>query len=214
VLIGGSLLLVTNLLLVGWVIALYGGRIALSKPARRSVLPTADVGGRRHELQMLAAAALLGAAVIHAAVIPAHLSGWPTAGQFFILLTAAEIAVAVMLFRGGQRNVRLTAAVICVGPLLVWLYSRTIGLPFGPAADLRVAVGIPDVAAAVFELSALMVVVLLLRSAGSSRRPSASPHVRALVLAAVIAVTLIGLSGSLSWLDSGATAGEPMVMAE
>ena len=39
-------------------------------------------------------AALLGSAAIHAAVIPEHLAEWPAAGGFFVLLAAAEIAVA------------------------------------------------------------------------------------------------------------------------
>ena len=217
VLIGAALLLATNLLVVGWVVALYGGRITVSKPARRSAASIAipDLGGRRQEMRLLLVALLLGAAVIHAAVIPEHLSEWAAAGQFFILLTAAEVGVAFMLFKGGQHTVALAAAVISVGPLLVWLYSRTIGLPFGPAAGVREAVGLPDVAAGLLELTSLLLVVALVRGVGSLRRPAASPHVRSLVLAAVVAVTLIGGAASLNWLDSGGTAGEPsMVMAE
>ena len=200
VIYGGLILLATNLILAGWVVALRGGRLqsaVIRQPATTAADPRRS---RVVDLRLLAAAGFVGGATIHAAVVPEHLGEWPAAGIFFILQAAAELTVAALLLTVHQRAVLLAAAVVSAGPLALWLYSRTAGLPFGPETGVPEQVGLADMVACVLEVATLVLAVVLLRGGGWPRRAPFSAHVQALTLVAVIAVTTIGLSG-LSLLD-------------
>jgi hypothetical protein len=136
-------------------------------------------------------------------VVPQHLAEWPAAALFFIVLTAAELAVAALLLTRPQPAVLLAAAVVSAGPLALWLYSRTAGIPFGPGAGVPEQAGLPDLVACALEIGTLVLAVILLRRKGRLPRPPFSAHARSLTLVAVIALTAIGLTGSgLTWLDS------------
>ena len=225
---GSGILLVTNLVAVGWVVALKGGRLHVSTPQRTPVLPTAMPPtaltgealsahmSRADDLRLLLAAGLLGTAAIHAAVVPEHLTEWAAAGVFFVVLVAAELGVAALLLARPQPRVLLAAAAVSIGPLALWCYSRTVGMSFGPGAGAPEQVGLSDIAACVLEISTLLVAVLLLRrSEGLRRRPPASVHLRWLALVAVIAVTAIGLAGSgVAWLDGvGGSSDQPVMLS-
>jgi hypothetical protein len=196
-------LVLTNVVLAGWLVAMRGGRLTLSTAA-------GTARSRVTDLRLFLVAGLVGSAAIHAAVIPEHLEEWTYAGTFFIVLTAAELGVAVLLLmRPSQRLLLLTAAVISIGPLLVWLCSRTAGLPFGPEAGEPEAIGSPDVVACALEFATLVTAVVLLRAAGWLRRPAASAYLRALTIAAVIGITVIGLAGVRpSWYNIGFSTGQ------
>ena len=210
----GAFLLVTNVVLVGWVLAMRGGRLRVVRlQPDTGTLPAAD---RQIDLvRLLLAAGLIASAHIHAAVIPEHLTEWPAAGGFFALLTIAEIAVAAALLAAQPRRLAgVAAVVVSAGPLLVWLYSRTLGLPFGPDAGIAEAVGIPDVVCCALEIGTLIAAVMLLRRPGwLARRPPASAHVRGLAVVAVIAVTALGLAAvAPSWIDGASDSQPEMVM--
>jgi hypothetical protein len=210
----GAFLLVTNVVLVGWVLAMRGGRLRVVRlQPDTGTLPAAD---RQIDLvRLLLAAGLIASAHIHAAVIPEHLTEWPAAGGFFALLTIAEITVAAALLAAQPRRLAgVAAVVVSAGPLLVWLYSRTLGLPFGPDAGIAEAVGIPDVVCCALEIGTLIAAVMLLRRPGwLARRPPASAHVRGLAVVAVIAVTALGLAAvAPSWIDGASDSQPEMVM--
>ena len=220
VLVASALLLVTNLVLVGWVVAFRGGRLDVSSTRHAPAVPAAATpaaegahSSRADDLRLLLVAGLFGSAAIHAAVVPEHLAEWTAAGVFFIILTAAEVAVGGLLLARLQPTVLLAAAVVSIGPLMLWLYSRTLGLPFGPEPGVPEAVGLADCVACVLEVGTLLLAVVLLRARGwLGQRPPVSAHARALTLVAVVAVTFIGLGGSgLAWLDVVGNSGEPSV---
>jgi hypothetical protein len=201
-------LLLTNLVLVGWLVAMRGGRVALATTKRTAATPADSAPARRsrvNDIRLLLVAGLVGSAAIHAAVIPEHLQEWNQAGRFFIVLTAAELGVAAMLLlRPKQRAWLLAAAVISIGPLIVWSWSRATGLPFGPEAGEPEAIGVPDIVACALELGTLIAAVMLIRASGWLRRPAVSAHLRALTVVAVLGVTLIGLAGvGPSWFNDG-----------
>jgi hypothetical protein len=204
-------LLLTNLAVVGWLVAIWGGRLKLS-PTRPSL---AGGRSRAEDLRVLLVGALLGSAAIHAAVVPAHLGEWPAAGMFFVLLTIWELAVAgLLLWRLDDRPMLLGAAAISIGPLLLWLYSRTAGLPFGPEAGEPEAVGLPDSLACALEIVSLVSAVVLLRATGRlHRRPPASAHVKGLVLVSVVAAVAIGVAATgPGWFDAFGISGGQSVM--
>ncbi len=195
---GSLILLATNLVLVGWAMAMKGGRLNVSV-ARAAASP---LGSRADDLRLLLAAGLIGAAAIHAAVVPEHLTEWGPAGAFFVVLTLAETAVAGLVLVRREPGLLFAAAVVSFGPLLLWLQSRTVGIPFGPGTGVPEQVGMADLAACALEMTTLLVAVVLVRGRGWLQRPPTSLHVRWLTLVAVVAVAAIGLGGSgLGWFD-------------
>lgn len=209
---GSLLVLVTNLALLGLLVALRGGKldIASARPASKRA---AGRMGRFDNVELFLLAGLLGAAVVHATVIGEQLARWPAAGIAVLLLTVAEVDAA-LLFLLRLRSVQyLATAVMSAVPLLLWLYSRTAGLPFGPDAGIRQPIGLTDAAVALLEATTLAVAVAALLSRRSSeestrsgRLPSTSPHASRLALAGVVAVASVGLGGGLGLV---AAAGQP-----
>jgi hypothetical protein len=187
---GSLILLATNLLVVGWVTAVRGGRLDPAAPGR-SAGTSWSLGD---DLGILMAGGLLGSAVVHAAVIPEHLEEWTAAGAFFIVLTVAEVAAAAAVVARPGRLAWRAAAALSLGPLVLWACSRTLGMPFGPGVGVPEAVGVPDCAACLLELGTLVVAVALLGRGQGLARPSMSAHVSRLALTAVVAIALIGLA--------------------
>jgi hypothetical protein len=200
-----GLMLITNLLVVGWLVALRGGRLQVSnlKPPVAGVIRS-----RGSEVRLLLVVGLVASAALHAAVVRDHLGEWPAAGLFFIALTLSELAAAGLLLTGRQHRSLIAAAVVSIGPLAVWLASRTVGLPFGPGAGTPEAVGLPDLVACALEVGTLVAALTLLYTTRWSLRPTFPVHYRALALVAVVAVTAIGLTGAApGWMD-GLTASQ------
>jgi hypothetical protein len=182
-------LLLTNLVLVGWVVAVWGGRLKVSTAKRA---PNGATENRRNpssrvaDLRLLLVGALLAGAAIHAALVPGHLDKF--AGASFIFLAVWELVVAAMLLVGlEERMVLLAAAGISTVGLALTLYSHTTGLP--------------DLLAATLEVATLIAAVLLLRPTRGLAGPS-SAHLRGLILVALIAFTAIGVASTgPSWFD-------------
>jgi hypothetical protein len=210
--VGGALMLVTNLLLVGWAVALRGGRMVLG--SRREV--TSVQNSRAHDLRLLLAAGLVGSAVVHAAVIPEHLEEWPAAGSFFVVLGIAELALGLVVLVRLDRLVLSAAVAVSVVPLGLWLVSRTVGLPLGPETWTPEAVGVADVGCGLLELVTLAAAVALwLRPSRLARTPGLSAHARVIAVLSLVAITTIGLGATeISWLHAFGVAGEPMSHAE
>jgi hypothetical protein len=191
--LGTVAILLSNLVLLGLVVAFRGGRLDVASLRRARVR-----AGRLDPTRLFVVWGLLGAAAIHAAVIGEHLAEWPAAGIFFVVLAIAEVDVALMfLLRVRFMSFRAAAAVSAL-PLLVWADSRIVSLPFGPEAGVPEPVGLADAAASLLEVVVLAVAVGVLLSRGRTRRPSASPHAGLLALVAVIAVSVIGVAGGLA----------------
>jgi MFS family permease len=151
-----------------------------------------------------AAAALAGAATVHATVIGEHYAEWALAGAFFLALLVTETFLGLWLWRWPSRHAARAVAVTGVLTVAVWAVSRTSGLPFGPA-DFRVpeAVGAPDVACVVLEQLAAILALLATdrhtRPRATRERPAAVGHATRLgVLGVVLAVTALGLGPTLA----------------
>ena len=190
--IGLLAMLVTDLVLVALVVAFRGGDVVLAKPPR-------PAGARRREgARLVLAAGLLGAAAIHAALIPQRLDEWQAAGVFLVVLALAQVAAAATVLARGRASWRvpglLAAVVVSAGALLVWTVSRTAALPFRPDGWEPKAVGVSDVLCCALELMTLTLAVVLLR-----RSRSATPwssYGLAIALTAVLAATVIGIGGA------------------
>lgn len=200
---GSLLFLLTNLVVVGWIVAIKAGRLTLRKaPAAETSTegPTA-VGthvSRLDDVRVFLAAGLVGSAVIHAAVVPARLSHQPAAGVFFVVLVAAQLGVAIQIGSRLGRGLLLATAAVSAGPLLAWAVTRALGLAwFGPQAGLAEPIGLADLAAGALQVGTLVGALSLLARKDSLRhRLPVSGHARSLVLVAVVALVVLGLAGT------------------
>jgi hypothetical protein len=206
----GALMLLTNLLVVGWLVALRGGRLPVSTVRPPAANATDPATSRGQDVRLLLVVGLVATAAIHAAVVREHLSHWPAAGASFLLLTVTELAAAALLLTRRHRGGLAAAAVVSIAPLAVWLVARTTGLPFGPPAGSTQGTGLPENMAVALEVGTLLAALTLLHTARWLQHPPIPTHYQALALVAVVAVTAIGLAGAApGWMD-GLTASEAL----
>lgn len=196
---GSGILLVANLVLTGWVVAMRGGRMDISRARRRPAGSTPIDHSR-----LFVAVALFGSAAIHGAVVPGHLGEWVPAGAFFLVLALAELILGLRMLGRHHRGALPAVAAASIIPLALWLLSRTAGLPFGPEAGVPEPVGLADIAASILELATLVVAAVLLRGGnalpgrkGAPARPPASAHLRSITAVAAIAVGVLGMAGTV-----------------
>jgi hypothetical protein len=202
--LGSALILATNLVVVGWVAALLGGRLRLDRS--RDPRPPRRRTGVHHRdgVTVVLASSLVGAAVLHAAVVPEHASEWPVAGAFFVALAGVQAGAAVAVVHHGGPFSWRTAALVSAVPLAIWLWSRTVGLPWGPEAGAAEPLGVADLAAGTLELATLVLVGSWARQRRHplAGRPLLTVDTTLIALVALVAVTALGLGGSgLDWLD-------------
>ncbi|MFE5837742.1 hypothetical protein [Arthrobacter sp. NPDC056493] len=207
---GTGLLLITNLVVTGWTVAIRGGRLDVSRRAKeappgriaRRARSGRSLAGATDLRLTLAAVALFGCAAIHLAVIPDHLNHWVVASAFFLALAMAEVAGGVLLLGRPGQSVLVAVAAASVVPLGLWLWSRTAGLPFGPNSGVPEPFGLADVAASLLELGTLVIAVVLLRARRKADgepegRTTASAHLRALAVVGAIAIGSLGVAGAV-----------------
>ena len=121
------------------------------------------------------------AALAHFVAAPSHYTWWPAAGVFFVVLGVAQSTCAVVLLRGGGTPWFVLAAIWgTVGVILVYIMSRTIGLPMSPPVPFHGGRWVPGRSAVpngakyvgpldVFTLVAELVLVVALLSTLPSR---------------------------------------------
>jgi hypothetical protein len=119
----------------------------------------ADDGGGGDVLSTLAALAMLGAAIIHFAFAPDHLSEQISHGVFFLVAGWAQLLGAAALGFGWRprRAWLFGTAAFNAGVAGLWLLSRTAGLP----GEEPEAVGFPDSLATGLEVFAAVAALAL-----------------------------------------------------
>jgi hypothetical protein len=137
----------------------------------------------------------IGAAAIHFAVMPEHLAEWWAFGVFFAVLAWFQALWAVGYLVRPSTTLTWLAIGINLATVVVWAFTRTIGLPFGPEPGMPEAVGASDVVATILEVA--LAAGLLLgsrhRAAADDVKPWPWPAILT-VSALVAAVTTISLA--------------------
>ena len=176
----------------------------------------------RRSLRYPAAMLTLGAGVIHLSVAPDHVREYLPFGLLFLGVGAAQVVLAaVILLRPSPRPL-IAAALIAFGCMVVWVISRTVGLPVGPSPDRPEAVLFPDLITSVFEaISIVLLLVLILRGPRQLPRRRRWLLVGAIPLAVLFTLVLSSLTvvGVLTGIDlppnevnmSTAAPGQPAV---
>ena len=200
--IGSVILFASGVVFVGWTLAFMGGRLRVE----RTVQTTRRGGSRSRDLQLLIAATLVGSALIHLAVVPEHLREWQAAGLFFVALAVAQLAAADLAMAPPRRIVLFGIAGLSTATLLLWAYSRLVGLPFGPEAGHPEAIGLADAASGALELATIVAAVMLLGGHEWAQRPRMSVHRSGLAVMTVVTVTVAGVGAALSMYGSAGVA--------
>jgi hypothetical protein len=104
----------------------------------------------------VAVAGLLAAAAIHVVVIPEHFREYVLFGLFFSALAVAQLLLALLLtYRPNHQLVRWIA-LASAWVIVLWVASRTTGIPFGPESWQPERLGSLDAAATTAELITLV----------------------------------------------------------
>jgi hypothetical protein len=139
------------------------------RTGRASVRPTSAV--------MLSAAALSAAsALIHAAVCRSHFQVSPLYGAFFAVAAGTQLAWSIIV---ATRTVSWTAPTGLLGNAalaMVWVVTRTIGLPVGPGAGVVERVGVLDVVSTVCEIGVAALCAVAIRQHVPSWRTRRSDY--------------------------------------
>lgn len=188
--IGLLLMLVTDLVLAGLLLAFRGGVLVLARSPRP--VPR----GRVDDVSLVLGAVLLGAAVVNAAVVPQHLDRSTSVAVLLLVLALAQAgaAAAVLVPARTRLSGLVAAAVVSACPLLLWAVARTTGVPFVHETVTLRTLSASGVIAGILELVGLAVAVALL----ARRRPVSAwnRHALAVAVTAVLAVTVVGIGGS------------------
>jgi hypothetical protein len=123
------------------------------------------------------------AAVLHNWVLPEHYLEWWGYGLYFLIATAAQAFCAGLLLFWPGRWVFLVGILGNSAILLLYAFTRTVGIPFfGPAAWQVERVGVLDLATAAAEVGLVVVLIRLMRQGPLTGRadpvPPAIPHDR------------------------------------
>jgi hypothetical protein len=110
------------------------------------------------------------AAGVHAAVCPEHFEEGARFGVFFLVLAALQVGLAVAAVGRPTPRVLVIGAIVNVDTVLLWVLTRTVGLPYG-LAEVE-PVGAWDLASSVAEIIAVAAVVVTL-AAHAGRTPTA-----------------------------------------
>src|SRR6202035_4368278 len=94
---------------------------------------------------------LVTAAVVHSLVAPQHFRVSLAYGLFFVAVTITQALFALILFRRPDGRTVRWVALSSAALVLLWLMSRTTGLPVGPEPWRTESFGAFDVLASVAE---------------------------------------------------------------
>jgi len=103
-----------------------------------------------------AAIASAGAAVIHLAVTPTHWRDWVLSGIFFASVAVFQLIWAVLAWTRPPVVLLAAAIVANSGLAVLWVWSRTLGEPFGPNAGELEAVHAAGICALLLECYVVM----------------------------------------------------------
>lgn len=136
----------------------------------------------------------MGSALIHATVVSDHFAEWAPAGVFFLAIEVLEVVLALAVCFVWRPAVARLVIVSSLATVLVWAWSRTFGMPFGPA-EFRVAetVAPPDLACCLLEVAAALLAIPMAGLRSGPTRPVGGRAAAALLVVAALAVTLWGL---------------------
>jgi hypothetical protein len=167
-----------------------------------SAIPRTDADPSVSVAQASLAALSMAAAAIHFAVMGEHFAEYLAFGVFFSVVAWSQAVWAVGVIVRPSRRLLLVGLVGNAVVILVWLISRTTGLPIGPEA------GAPEPAAFIDVLSTILEVAIVAGTAMLVLRGRPTPSMRGLPVRLGLAGLVIALAVLTTWsVAAGATSG-------
>lgn len=113
---------------------------------------------------LAAAASSFAAALVHGSVIGVHLREYWAFGLFFAIVAPLQAAWAIVVVRHPERRGLLVAGLAGnLAVIVIWVGSRTVGLPIGPTPFTPEAVGAKDLLATYEQCAVVLLTALVLR---------------------------------------------------
>jgi hypothetical protein len=152
---------------------------------------SADAGNGR-SIAITVAAASLGAAIVHFALAPHHIEELGLLGWGFIVAGVLQAASALAVLRRPNPGAVWLTIALNLALIGAWAWSRTTGLPIGPAAWQPEAIGRADVVCVILEAAIIGLLAFWLRAIRHSQSESRS------LFASVGLVPAVGLAALLT----------------
>jgi hypothetical protein len=121
-------------------------------------------------LEVAAVSCLFSTGIIHVVWAVMHFDEWLAAGIFFLAVAALQTVGAFAVAAIPGRTCYLANVAVNAVTVVVWAVSRTTGIPVGPDAGQRAAVGMPDLVATLLELVIVLALFPLLRGRSAAGR--------------------------------------------
>ena len=167
-----------------------------------SAIPRSDADPSVSVAQASLAALSMAAAAIHFAVMGEHFAEYLAFGVFFSVVAWSQAVWAVGVIVRPSRRLLLVGLVGNALVIVVWLTSRTTGLPIGPEA------GAAEPAAFVDVLSTLLEMAIVAGTAMLLLRGRPTPSMRGLPVWLGLAGLVVVLAVLTTWsVAAGATSG-------
>jgi hypothetical protein len=131
--------------------------------------------------------------------MPDHFEESLLYGTFFAVAATAQFAYSAMLLARPSRTLLVAGVLGNVGIVGLWLVTRTLGIPLGPAAGTTESFGGLDVLTAVFELTTAVGAAAVIGRRDRPLRPAGPSTWTSLVwVALALAGIAIGVTASIS----------------
>jgi hypothetical protein len=162
-----------------------------------SSVPAPRAGAWRTDLVRLAAVLSGAAAAVHLSVARQHFDEAWLFGVGFVVSGVLQLAWAVAIWRrDGDRRLLVAGLVLQLGIVLVWVVSRTSGLPYGPESWDPESVGALDAQCTFDELLIVVLGLVSTRHASRSRPRLAVDGLELLALVATAATWFMLAAGA------------------
>jgi hypothetical protein len=125
---------------------------------------------------------------------------------FFAAIVAFQIGWGAVALVRAPRWWLALGAVGNLAAALIWVVSRTAGLPAGPESGIKLHVGFPDTLATALEAAIVVgAAALMIRGRGQARSAARSPRVAAAAAVVVGVLALFGVLAQASVIGSTST---------
>jgi hypothetical protein len=122
---------------------------------------------RRTALLTIAALSCAAAAGVHYVVMPNHFNESALYGAFFLVTATLQVGYSVLLMAKPSRSLLAIGLAANAAIVVLWLMTRLVAIPLGPAAGSRESFGGLDLLASGFEAVFLLAGAALVLSAAA-----------------------------------------------
>jgi hypothetical protein len=149
---------------------------------------------RRTTLLLITALSCAAAAAVHVVVMPEHFEESTLYGCFFLVTAAAQFGYVALLLWRPSRPLLAVGIVANAAVVVLWLVTRLVAIPLGPAAGTREEFSGLDVLASSFEVLFLVCATMLItrgvatRGGQRVRQLLLQPSAIAFTLAAIVVI--------------------------